>query len=32
MKKQKHKRKSEMDDWMRASYTRADFGLIVRGK
>ena len=34
MKKQTRaqKRQLEMDDWMRPSYTRADFGPIVRGK
>lgn len=34
MKKQTRaqKRQLEMDDWMRPSYTRADFGPMVRGK
>ena len=27
-----NKAKSEMDDWPRDGYTRADFGAIVRGK
>ena len=26
------KAKSEMDDWLRDEYTRADFGVMVRGK
>lgn len=28
----KQKRKPELDDWIRPSYTPSDFGRIVRGK